>query len=194
LGWNRAMDGDDPVLVRQYVNIIQHPQGRPKQVALRDNQVIDLLDDFLHYRADTEPGSSGAPVFNDFWELVGLHHSGVPRRDQATKRPLTRWGAPWDGRDERDVDWLANEGGRLSRILPRLKAAPLEGEGRRLRDAAFSSEPGGAPPARRLPPVPKPDEPEPVRPAVATSGSPSRTAPGSSSSTLTFNVPLQIQV
>src|SRR5262249_29251738 len=72
-GWNRAMEGDDPVLVRQYVNIIQHPQGRPKQVALRDNQVIDLLDDFLHYRADTEPGSSGAPVFNDFWELVGLH-------------------------------------------------------------------------------------------------------------------------
>jgi V8-like Glu-specific endopeptidase len=195
-GWNRAMEGDDPVLVRQYVNIIQHPQGRPKQVALRDNQVIDLLEDFLHYRADTEPGSSGAPVFNDYWELVGLHHSGVPRRDPATKRPLTRWGAPWDGRDERDVDWLANEGVRLSRILARLKSATLQGEGRQLRDAAFSSEPEGIPPARRIPPapVPEPDESQPVRQGVATSGSSLMTASVSSSGTLTFNIPLQVQV
>jgi endonuclease G len=188
------MEGDDPVLVRQYVNIIQHPQGRPKQVALRDNQVIDLLEDFLHYRADTEPGSSGAPVFNDFWELVGLHHSGVPRRDPATKRPLTRWGALWDGRDERDVDWLANEGVRLSRILARLKAAPLQGAGRRLRDAAFSSEPVGAPRVKRLPPVPEPDESEPVRQAAPTSGLRSMTDSGASSGTLTFTVPLQVQV
>jgi endonuclease G len=193
-GWNRAMEGDDPVLVRQYVNIIQHPQGRPKQVALRDNQVIDLLDDFLHYRADTEPGSSGAPVFNDYWELVGLHHSGVPRRDPATKRPLTRWGAPWDGRDERDVDWLANEGVRLSRILERLKAAPLQGEGRRLRDAAFSFEPDGGLPARRIPPVPEPEESEPVRQPIANSGPPLLLASGATSGTYTFNIPLQVQV
>jgi V8-like Glu-specific endopeptidase len=193
-GWNRAMEGDDPVLVRQYVNIIQHPQGRPKQVALRDNQVIDLLDDFLHYRADTEPGSSGAPVFNDDWELVGLHHSGVPRRDPTTKRPLTRWGAPWDGRDERDIDWLANEGVRLSRILARLKAASLQGEGRRLRDAAFSSEPEVIPPVRRIPPVPEPDESQSARQVVATSESSLMSASVSCSRTLTFNVPLLVQV
>src|SRR5262249_30286234 len=134
------------------------------------------------------------PVFNDYWELVGLHHSGVPRRDPATKRPLTRWGTPWDGRDERDVDWLANEGVRLSRILSRLKAAPLEGEGRRLRDTAFSSEPEGAPPTRRIPPVPRPEESEPVRPAVATSGSPSSTASVTSSGTFLFHVPLEVRV
>jgi hypothetical protein len=72
------MEDDDPILVEEFVNIIQHPGGRPKQVALRDNQVIDLLPGFLRYKAETEPGS---PVFSDQWELVGLHHSGVPRRD-----------------------------------------------------------------------------------------------------------------
>jgi endonuclease G len=30
----------------------------------------------LHYRSATEPGSSGSPVFNDLWQLIGLHHYG----------------------------------------------------------------------------------------------------------------------
>ena len=38
--------------------------------------------DFLYYRTDTEPGSSGSPCFNDPWELVALHHSGVPDLDR----------------------------------------------------------------------------------------------------------------
>jgi endonuclease G, mitochondrial len=145
-GWNSAViEDDDPILVRQYVNIIQHPKGLPKQVALRDNQVTDLLPHFLHYRAGTEPGSSGAPVFNDYWELVGLHHSGVPRRDPKTNEVLTRWGAVWDRKNERDVDWIANEGVRLSQILIRLKAATLGGDATRLRNSLFSAEPGSLP-------------------------------------------------
>ena len=159
-GWNRPMEDDDPILVRQYVNIIQHPQGQSKQVALRDSQVIDLLENFLHYRADTEPGSSGAPVFNDYWELVGLHHSGVPRRDPSTKEILTRWGAVWDRKNERDVDWIANEGVRLSRILTRLKAEALKGEASRLRDLLLSAEPGLSSRPERRPLIPEPDEAE----------------------------------
>ena len=127
------------------MNIIQHPRGQPKQVALRDNQVTDLLQNFLHYRAGTEPGSSGAPVFNDYWELVGLHHSGVPRRDPKTNEVLTRSGAVWDRKNERDVDWIANEGVRLSQILVRLKAAALVGDANRLRDSLFSTEAGSLP-------------------------------------------------
>jgi hypothetical protein len=59
------------------LNIVQHPDGRLKEVALRDNQVTWQNGQLVHYRSDTEPGSSGAPVFNDIWELVALHHAAA---------------------------------------------------------------------------------------------------------------------
>jgi hypothetical protein len=58
------------------VNIIQHPGGQPKQIALVDNEVAYCDDDVVQYLTDTLPGSSGAPVFDDQWRLVALHHSG----------------------------------------------------------------------------------------------------------------------
>ncbi len=58
------------------VNIIQHPKGLPKKVAIHDNKVIRIKDKVVHYHTDTEPGSSGSPVFNNKWDLVALHHAG----------------------------------------------------------------------------------------------------------------------
>ncbi len=58
------------------VNIIQHPKGEMKQVVIHRNTVIRVKDKVVHYKADTLPGSSGSPVFNDQWELVALHHAG----------------------------------------------------------------------------------------------------------------------
>lgn len=60
----------------EYVNIIQHPQGRRKEVALQENNVVYVYDKVLHYTTDTEPGSSGSAVFNNKWQLVALHHAG----------------------------------------------------------------------------------------------------------------------
>ncbi len=58
------------------VNIVQHPKGLPKKVAIHDNKVIRIKDKVVHYHTDTEPGSSGSPVFNNEWDLVALHHAG----------------------------------------------------------------------------------------------------------------------
>jgi endonuclease G len=66
------------LVVNDLANIIQHPGGEPQQVALRDSKVVESLEHFFHYEADTQPGSSGSPVFNDQWQLAALHHSGVP--------------------------------------------------------------------------------------------------------------------
>ena len=80
----------DEVLAGECVTIIQHPKGDPKQVALRKNEVLKLPKDedrFLHYQTDTNPGSSGSPVFNDGWEAVALHHSGKPAVDDQGKIP-----------------------------------------------------------------------------------------------------------
>lgn len=62
------------------VRIIGHPSGRG--LSLSVNHLLDHEAPRLHYRTATEGGSSGSPVFNQDWKLIGLHHAGgdaVPR-------------------------------------------------------------------------------------------------------------------
>jgi len=63
------------------VNIIQHPNGDSKQIALTANEVLSVWGHRLFYRADTEPGSSGSPVFNQDWKVIALHHAGKLQKD-----------------------------------------------------------------------------------------------------------------
>src|SRR4030095_3616378 len=65
----------------QAVSIIQHPNGERKQLALRNNNITKVDGDLLMYTTDTLGGSSGSPIFNDAWDVAGLHHSGVPAMD-----------------------------------------------------------------------------------------------------------------
>ena len=85
-------------LVGESVSIIQHPSGAPKAVAIRENQIMDVFDDYIHYSTDTMPGSSGSPVYNDEWMVVSLHHAGVPNPKNRT-------------------EFIANEGIRISSII-----------------------------------------------------------------------------
>jgi V8-like Glu-specific endopeptidase len=61
------------------LNIVQHPQGGPLQLAIRNNFYVQPGEHpaFLRYQTDTEPGASGSPVCNDAWQVVGLHHASV---------------------------------------------------------------------------------------------------------------------
>ena len=109
------------------INIIQHPQGGPKQYATVNNRLLDLRDDgFLLYETDTLEGSSGSPVFNRHWEVIGLHHSGVPRMDgdQMVLRDGRRVPVDAEVADE-EVDWIANEGIRTSALVDSLRRQSL---------------------------------------------------------------------
>lgn len=64
--------------VNSRVNIIQHPLGRFKQIAFRDNQVKDVSEPYVQYLTDTDYGSSGSPVLDDWFNVVALHHQRVP--------------------------------------------------------------------------------------------------------------------
>ena len=75
----------------EYATIAQHPNGRQKHLAARENRITVYLydddlkpteraeNDFLYYSTDTTKGSSGAPVFNDQWYVVALHRRGSVR-------------------------------------------------------------------------------------------------------------------
>lgn len=122
-GLLRLVEDTGKVLNGEYVSIIQHPEGGLKQCCLRENEVVDVFDNWLHYMTDTQPGASGSPVFNDQWLVVGLHHSGVPMRD-AQGNILKTDGQPYRESidDPSTIAWVANEGIRISRIFQALES------------------------------------------------------------------------
>ncbi len=79
----------DPLIIYQY------PGGRELMLAIDTEAVIGTVWDGLRlrYRNNTEPGSSGSPVFNFDWELVALHHAAAPGPEPAAYNqgiPLAR--------------------------------------------------------------------------------------------------------
>ena len=62
--------------VSEAVLILQHPAGKPIKVDLGSVTETVIPDGRLKHNANTEPGSSGAPVFNAALELVAIHQGG----------------------------------------------------------------------------------------------------------------------
>ena len=85
-----------------YVFVIQHPDGGPKMIGLSHNLIRYVDGDVLQYWTDTKTGSSGAPVFNSQWQVVGLHH---------------RWVSAPDG----DGVAYRNQGRRIGRVIEGLE-------------------------------------------------------------------------
>ncbi len=117
-GWLPFIRASGKALKQEPVNLIQHPEGGPMQVALRENMVIRAEQDALYYTADTLSGSSGAPVCNDDWDLAALHRAAAPKTNENGDFLLVD-GSIWDGNDYDlpRVDWVANEGTRISWIV-----------------------------------------------------------------------------
>jgi endonuclease G len=120
-GWLKLNILPNKALIGEYLTIIQHPDGERKQVCVRENKLIKYSENgpYLWYQTDTVGGSSGSPVFNNSWEVVALHHSGVPRtrREGGKDVWLAKNGKKWDATmGDEEIDWIANEGVRISRI------------------------------------------------------------------------------
>lgn len=139
----------DKHFVGMNINIIQHPQGAPKMIAVRNNLLTHRTDRTLLYETDTDHGSSGSPVFNDMWEVIALHHFGEPfleRTDDAGQL----------------IPDTVNEGIRISSIYNDLAArlGTLASDARALVETALSYDkvaPG--PLADRLLGPPRPTHP-----------------------------------
>jgi V8-like Glu-specific endopeptidase len=74
-----TLETDIEVQINDAVPIIQHPLGGVQQVSFRENYIKRISEDrkFIFYTTDTEKGSSGSPVFNADWKVVGLHHQAL---------------------------------------------------------------------------------------------------------------------
>lgn len=101
--WGRLQlpRGAVSVAVDQHVNIVQHPRGRRKEVAVQQNRLTHIFSNHLRYTTDTEPGSSGSPVFNNGWDLLAIHHAGGEFSGGA---------------------WKNNQGVRVDRIVADIRA------------------------------------------------------------------------
>jgi endonuclease G len=107
-----------PVIVdrtsRIAVNIVQHPGGRPKRVAFRNNLVTAADATTVRYFTDTDQGSSGSPVCDDRWRVVALHRGS----SYASK-------VDYQGKDTAYV----NYGIQIQAILADLRAAAPDAAG-----------------------------------------------------------------
>lgn len=132
-GWNPLIPQTGKALYGDRVSIIQHPLGRPLEIALQDNKVVDVFDQFLHYTTDTQPGTSGSGVYNMQWQVAALHRAGVPERDAAGRL----------------IRWKANEGVRISSIMAELESrcAPWSIEKTSLFEGVLSPSPYVYPPS-----------------------------------------------
>jgi len=95
-------------------NVIQHPDGRKKEIAIHDNEALQDTGLLLHFATDTEGGSSGSPVFNNRWDLIALHHASTANDSNLTLPDGTK------------PDFL-NEGIKLSAIAADLEVRNQSG-------------------------------------------------------------------
>ncbi len=110
--------GDENV---EKLNIIHHPQGDYKQISIRENTFVGIESTKIFYVTDTAQGSSGSPVFNDQWQVVGLHHKSIAKMTSDGMQYLDKDDKiipENDGKiDVTRIIWLKNEGIRISVIL-----------------------------------------------------------------------------
>jgi hypothetical protein len=88
--------------------ILQHPGGQRKRIGYVRNMISDVTDRVVHYLTDTQPGSSGSPVFDAGGRCIALHHVGGEPQEVIGKPPVSK-----------------NEGIRISRVHAALVAKGL---------------------------------------------------------------------
>lgn len=121
-GFHRLSRQAHKIRENESMTLIQHPGGERRQLAIRENRLVKIADSFLWYLSDTAQGSSGAPAFNDSFQVVALHHSGAAQRDE-TGQYVLKDGRRVDslkGIPETQVVWVANEGIRISALSEHL--------------------------------------------------------------------------
>jgi hypothetical protein len=80
----------------QKIRLIHHPMGQPVVISGL-GQIVQVGQEYIDHNLNTDKGSSGAPIFNDAWELVAIHRGnpgvGRPTKGTMEGKPIS---AIWD--------------------------------------------------------------------------------------------------
>lgn len=129
------------IKIKSIINIIQYPGGGRKKYATEDNYVTAINDQegTIFYTTDTQKGSSGAVCFNEYWEVAALHYSAVPKINEKGEW-LTVRGEVWnEAMSDDDVDWIANAGISISKIIDHLKAVKFNESDKKYADLILNA-------------------------------------------------------
>jgi Trypsin-like peptidase domain/Effector-associated domain 1 len=77
-GWIGSAATAEPFSAESTMFVLQHPKGEPLKLAFGPVSGLNGNSTRVHYRVNTEPGSSGSPCFNRNLELAAVHHGGDP--------------------------------------------------------------------------------------------------------------------
>ncbi|MDH3499095.1 MAG: serine protease [Acidimicrobiia bacterium] len=79
-GWVELPKGSVAYESVKGIFILQHPMRLPMKLAMGTDETITVnaARNRFRYAVPTEGGSSGSPVFNSDWDIIGLHHMGDP--------------------------------------------------------------------------------------------------------------------
>ncbi|AHJ96182.1 trypsin-like serine peptidase [Hymenobacter swuensis] len=121
-GYNFLFSEEGKLIKGESINALHHPEGQPRQVSMRNNRLLALEEPalnntWMHYETDTLEGSSGSPLFNNQWEVVGVHHAAAEKRDE-NGNILALGGGLWEEAMGKKMKWwYANEGLRISYFM-----------------------------------------------------------------------------
>ena len=63
------------------VYVIGYPGGTALSISTAQNGIVDFDRRFVHYMANTAPGSTGSAVFDENWRFIAMHHAARPGDD-----------------------------------------------------------------------------------------------------------------
>ena len=101
-GFAPLIDSSGKAVKGEKATIVHYGDGGRKEIALREAMILGVRENFIYYTTGTKYRSSGFPLFNDHWDVIGLHNMIVPH-------PTNR------------DSFLANQGIRISAIFAHLQ-------------------------------------------------------------------------
>ncbi|WP_372364501.1 serine protease [Candidatus Uabimicrobium sp. HlEnr_7] len=70
---------------KESVYILQHPDSNDMKIGLNNNEIKEINETSLRYMSPTAKGSSGSPIFDHDWNIIGVHWGKDEKRNIGTR-------------------------------------------------------------------------------------------------------------